>query len=359
MVCARALPLAGGVETHVHEVSTRLAAAGVDVTVLTTDAAGNLPVQEDRNGYRIARWPAYPRSRDYYFAPGLGSHLRRSAHRYDVVHVQGVHSLVAPTALASARAARLPAIVTFHTGGHSSRAREWVRPLQWRVLAPLLGTAGALVAVCDYERRLFARVLRIPEHRVRLIPNGSTPLPVEPGAAEIRGRPLLVSVGRLERYKGHHRVLAAMPTILRTAPGAMLVLAGSGPYEGALREMAAGLGVEDHVLIRSFTAQHRAHLGRLVADADLVCLLSEYEAHPISVLEALGCGTRVLAADTSGLTELGRHPLVTIVPIDAPPERIAPVALDLAALPRADPAALPTWDDCADQLLRLYRDTAG
>jgi len=35
------------------------------------------------------------------------------------------------------------------------------------------------------------------------------------------------------------------------------------------------------------------------------------------------------------------------------------VALDLAALPRADPAALPTWDDCADQLLRLYRDTAG
>jgi hypothetical protein len=40
-------------------------------------------------------------------------------------------------------------------------------------------------------------------------------------------------------------------------------------------------------------------------------------------------------------------------------ERIATVALDLAALPRADPAALPTWDDCADQLLRLYRDTAG
>ena len=46
MVTASALPRMGGIETHVHEVSTRLAAAGVDVTVLTTDPSGELPREE-------------------------------------------------------------------------------------------------------------------------------------------------------------------------------------------------------------------------------------------------------------------------------------------------------------------------
>ena len=46
MVAARALPFMGGIETHVHEVSRRLAASGVDVTVLTTDTSGKLPRSE-------------------------------------------------------------------------------------------------------------------------------------------------------------------------------------------------------------------------------------------------------------------------------------------------------------------------
>ena len=47
MVTARALPFMGGIETHVHEVSWRLAALGVDVTVLTTDTTGG---RFNRNG---------------------------------------------------------------------------------------------------------------------------------------------------------------------------------------------------------------------------------------------------------------------------------------------------------------------
>ena len=88
-----------GIETHVHEVSTRLGAAGVDVTVLTTDPSGELPQEENLPGYRVRRWRAYPRSRDYFLAPGLARHLLQ-ANNYDVIHIQGVHNLVAPTALA-------------------------------------------------------------------------------------------------------------------------------------------------------------------------------------------------------------------------------------------------------------------
>lgn len=356
MVAARALPYMGGIETHVHEVSRRLAGLGVNVTVLTTDVSDELPRSESIDGYRVLRWPAYPRSRDYYLSPGLVAHLRRT--RYDVVHVQGVHTLVAPAALAAARHSDSPTVLTFHTGGHSSGLREFIRPLQWKLLGPLLRSAAALVAVCEYERRTFARLLGIDEAVIRLIRNGSQPLPIDDSAPATAGDPLVLSIGRFEEYKGHHRVLRAMPEILRQAPDARLELIGSGPYERNLRDLAAELSVAERVSIRGFGPGQRGQLGRVVSDADVVCLLSEYEAHPVAVMEALGSGTRALVADTSGLTELGEQGLATTIALDASPAEVAAAVLALAAAPRAVPPPLPTWDDCAAQLLALYREVA-
>jgi glycosyltransferase involved in cell wall biosynthesis len=358
MVTASALPRMGGIETHVHEVSARLGAAGLDVTVLTTDPSGELPREESLPGYRVRRWRAYPRSRDYFLAPGLARHLLRSADDYDVIHVQGVHNLVAPTTLMAARRAGVPCVLTFHTGGHSSGLRGKLRPLQWRLLAPLLRSTAALVAVCDYERQIFAPVLGAGEETIRLIRNGCEPLPVDPTAEKAEGNPLLVSVGRLERYKGHHRILQALPAILAKEPDARLVLAGSGPYEQPLRAIATELGVADRVSVRGFGPERRASLGKLVADADVFCLLSEYEAHPVAVMEAVGAGTKALVADTSGLSELGRAGLATTIALGATPEQVAATVLAIAAAPKKVPPAIPTWDDCVDQLHRLYREVA-
>jgi glycosyltransferase involved in cell wall biosynthesis len=360
MVSANALPVMGGIETHIHEVSTRLGAAGLDVTVLTTDRSGALPSEEMLPGYRIRRWGAYPRSRDYHFAPGLARHLLQSAD-YDVVHIQGVHTLVAPTALAVARRVGVPSVLTFHTGGHSSVLRRPTGPLrrvQWRLLAPLLRSTQALVAVCEYERDLFGGVLGVPQGNIRLIRNGCEPLPVDHSAEKADGSPLLVSVGRLERYKGHHRILQALPAILRQAPNARLVIAGRGPYEQPLRAMATELGVSDRVSFSDYTFERRPAMGKLVAEADVFCLLSEYEAHPIAVMEAVGAGTKALIADTSGLSELGRAGLATTIALEASAEQVAAAALAVAAAPRLAPPALPSWDDCVEDLQRLYCEVA-
>lgn len=357
MVSWRALPFTGGVETHIHEVSRRLAADRVLVSVLTTDTTGALPEDETMYGYRVRRWAAYPRSRDYYFSPGLAHHLWGTSD-YDVVHIQGVQSLVTPMALAANRRAQIPSVLTFHTGGHSSGLRSSMRPLQWKVLAPLLASTAALVAVCEFERRTFAEVLGVPEGTIRLIRNGCEPLPIDLAAPKPAGDPLLVSVGRLERYKGHHRILRALPTILALAPDARLMLIGTGPYEQELRTLAETLGVADRVSIRGFGPHERAAMGTVIAHADVMCLLSDYEAHPIAVMEAVAAGTPALVADTSGLSELGRAGLATTIALRATPGQIATAALAAAAAPQAPPPHLPNWDDCAEQLLRLYHDIA-
>lgn len=356
MVSAQAVPAMGGIETHVHEVSRRLADSGLDVTVLTTDRSGALARVETVAGYQVRRWSAYPRSRDYYFSPGLIRYLAGAQGEFDVVHVQGVHTLVPPMALAAAWRAHIPSVMTFHTGGHSSGFRHGLRSLQWKAIGPALRTATALVAVCDYERRTFARTLGVPESGIRLIRNGCESLPIDDTAPGLGGSPSLISVGRLEEYKGHHRILQAMPEILSRAPEAKLALIGRGPFENSLREMARELGVERQVLIRGFGPHERGSLGKMVADADVVCLLSEYEAHPVAVMEAIGTGVKALVADTSGMTELGRAGLVTTIPLDTPPHEVAATALKLAAAPRNTPAQLPTWDDCARQLDELYRE---
>ena len=164
-----------------------------------------------------------------------------------------------------------------------------------------------------------------------------------------------MSVGKLERFKGHHRILGALPAILAQAPNARLVLVGSGPYEQPLRAMASRLGVSDRVSICAFGPERRGAMGKLVADADVCCLLSEGESQPIAVM-VLGAGTNALVADTSGLSELGRTGLATTIAIKAPPEQVAAAALAVAAVPPPPPPTLPSWDDCAEQLHRLYRE---
>jgi glycosyltransferase involved in cell wall biosynthesis len=214
IVTPRYDPFTGGVETHVREVARRVAALGADVTVLTTDPSRTMAANEERDGVRIHRVPAWPRGGDLYWAPGIRGFVRRGA--WDVVHCQGIHSFVAPLAMLAA-GRRIPFVVTFHTGGHSSTVRHRLRPLQWLVLVPLLRRAARLVAVSRFEADLFARLPGLGPDAIEVIPNGADPLPMPVPPPPVDPQ-LVLSIGRLERYKGHQRAIAALPELARSRP---------------------------------------------------------------------------------------------------------------------------------------------
>src|SRR4051812_38437542 len=210
----------------------------------------------------------------------------------------------------AACSAGLPYLLTFHGGGHSSDRRSAARGRQRRLLGPLLRGSAGLVAVAAFEIDEYGAELGIPRERFHLIPNGVDPVDIPPdgdGAPPGGPRPLLASIGRLERYKGHHRVIDALPHVLRSRPDARLWIAGSGPYEGPLRERAARLGVADRVHLEA--VYDRAELAARVRRCDLVVLLSEFETHPLTVIEAVQLGRPVLVADNSGMRELAERGL--------------------------------------------------
>ena len=145
-----------------------------------------------------------------------------------------------------------------------------------------------------------------------------------------------------------------MPALLVTAPGAHLAVIGRGAYERQLRRLAVQLGVGQAVTFTAFDSADRTGLGTLIRSSDVVALLSEYEAHPVALLEALALGRKVVVAATSGLTELAHEGIVTTVPLDAHPAALAAVLARVADGPGAPAPELRTWDDCATDVLRIY-----
>ena len=172
--------------------------------------------------------------------------------------------------------------------------------------------------------------------------------------------PSIVSVGRLERYKGHHRAISALPAVLAERPDARLRIVGAGPYETELRRLANRLGVAGRVDIGPIPPSDRVGMASALGEASLILLLSDYEANPVSVLEALGMERPVLVTYTSGLGELADRGLVRAIPLTSSDEQVAKAILaELESPLQRTHVALPSWDQCTADLLDLYRRVLG
>jgi glycosyltransferase involved in cell wall biosynthesis len=355
MVTARYFPYMGGIETHVHETARRLVTHGVNVTLLTTAPHSTTlpPKEEVIEGIHVLRVRAWPPQRDYYIAPEIYSIVEGGG--WDIVHCQGCHTFVPPIAMLAARKAQIPYVLTFHTGGHSSKWRNSIRGMQWQLLRPLFAGAAKLIGVSHFETDYFRNLLGLPAHLFTVVPNGATLPNIMSPSESTSTQSLIVSVGRLERYKGHQHIITALPHIRKQLPDAKLLIVGIGPYEAALRALAQRVSVAEHVEIRAVPSGNRQEMAETLARARLVVLLSEYEAHPIAVMEALALRRPVLVTNTSGLQELAKQQFVRAVALGSTPEEIAVGALRQIQEPLIPTQlALPTWEDCTQQLLAVY-----
>lgn len=352
LVAPRFHPSTGGVETHVREVARRLPALGIEIEVLTVDATGGLPRHDVVDGNAVTRVRAWPTDRDWMAAPGLPAAIRASG--ADLVHLHSFQTLVAPVALLTTAASRLPWVVTFHRGGYRSGVGRLLPAAQLLGLSPFLRGARALVAVSRFEAADVARRLRIAPWRIAVIPNGAD-LPAPSRDAEVVPG-LLVSVGRLEPYKGHDRAVAAVAAMVRRGADVRLRILGAGPDAARLLSLAESLGVADRVQLGAVAGTDRQGYADALARAECVLVLSRFESQGIAAWEAASLGRPLLVADETALAELVEAGVARGVAPQDDASAIAAAIDDARRRPPRLDVPVPTWDGCAAALAALYRE---
>lgn len=243
-----------------------------------------------------------------------GRQLRSAG--YDVLLVSWAY----PDAAAAgwlARRLKIPYVVKVHGSDLNVQAEY---PMRRRQIRSALRGASAVVAV---SRALAEKAVSIGADpaRVSVIYNGVDSALFYPGSrCEARARlqlstdaPLLLYVGNLKASKGCLDLLEAFPAVLAMRPLAQLAYVGAGPCWAALLERAAALGCVKRV--RLIGAIPHAALGDWFRAADLLCLPSHNEGVPNVVLEAMACGTPVVATRVGGIPEVVPDYAGILVPV--------------------------------------------
>ncbi|MGH8860498.1 MAG: glycosyltransferase family 4 protein, partial [Jatrophihabitantaceae bacterium] len=127
----------------------------------------------------------------------------------------------------------------------------------------------------------------------------------------IGDRPVIVCVSRLVRRKGQDLLIEALPAVLRAVPDAVLLLVGRGPYEAALRTLAAERGVAGNVVFAGGVPV--ARLPEHYAAGDVFAMPCRTRRHGLDVeglgmvfLEGSAAGLPVVAGDSGGAPEAVR-----------------------------------------------------
>jgi glycosyltransferase involved in cell wall biosynthesis len=200
--------------------------------------------------------------------------------------------------------------------------RRLAEPIQIGVtpnysLGPLIGLDHVLATTSDLRRALVAAGQ--PPQRITVVPNlVRMPPDVALARADPAGAPVIGALGRLVSKKGFGDLLEALALLRARGHPWELCLAGSGPEETALRQLAARLGLEREVRFLGWIDDKRSFFAAL----DVFCVPSREEPFGIAVLEGMAHARATVATDAPGPREIISH------------------GRDGLLVPRATPAAL-------------------
>lgn len=270
-----------------------------------------------------------PHPRDPAFANEIARFLHR--HPAAVFHVHVGTGRENFDGARAARAAGVPAIV-------QTQHQPWLlsspgkRPSFFRGLREV----DHLIAVSQAQRRTYERI-GVPVERFCTVPNGIGARQAGAGRCAARqaleldpDQPVVMTIGRLARMKGHRDLIDSAPDLLARFPGLAVLIVGEGHLHRQLAERAAALGVAGCVRLLG----HRPDARLLLDAADVFVLPSLHEGMPLVALEAMEAGLPVVATRVIGSEEVVVHGETGLLT----PAGNAPALGDALAALLADPA---------------------
>ncbi len=331
----------GGMNVYVRELSRELGRRGICVDVFTRSqdpCSGHIdqPLGEHARVIHLPAGSRAPLDPDqvYPHLPEFTENVLRFAAEqhlhYDLIYS---HYWLSGVVAHSLRAAwRVPVAQMFHTlGVMKDRVAQppgtgSLHPTDLRSFneADIMSWADLLIAATPAERAQMLWLYRAPRSRIVVVPPGVNtahfyPVPREAAKAALGLPPehkLLLFVGRIEPLKGIDTLLQALALLKAQRPdvlkGLSLSVIGGDPSaahgENAemdrLKALRTQLGLEEVVLFLG--ACDQAALRDYYAAAEALIMPSDYESFGMVALEAMACGTPVIASAVGGLAFLVR-----------------------------------------------------
>jgi D-inositol-3-phosphate glycosyltransferase len=373
---------AGGMNVYIRELARHLGYQniGVDIFTRRSDRA-TATVQELSEHVRVVQLLAgppesLPKQELFTYIPEFVCRVQAFALAqgadYAIVHSHYWLSTLAGTRLASMW--DVPHVTMFHTLARlkrQARADEPESPQRLKSEQRVVHEVDGIVVATEHEREQLLRLYDVAPGRLHVIPCGVDLRRFTPAgrvaarnALGLGEQPVLLFVGRLDPFKGADLLIAAMAQLQQ--PATLLVVGGDpagDPEMERLQGLACRWGVSRRV--RFIGAVPHEQLPIYYRAADILVVPSYYESFGMVALEALACGTPVVATRAGGLPYVVRDGENGLLVSWRSPEAFAcqldRVLGDKALLERLRQQARPSvmrysWPRIADQIHHLYHE---
>ena len=304
-------PIRGGVEKVMWDLTKGLAEKGVACNMLCCMLPADKPDGKDVPLHRqegkihyfrfsdksqVICVPALAKKAATMLSPAMVRWLRRHRKDYDIVHIHHPDPMAALALRLSGFKGKV--VLHWHSDIVSQQALlRLYRPLQrW-----LIRRANVIVGTTPIYLQA-SHWLKDVQDKCRVVPIGIHPVVADPARAEalrqrFAGKTLLLAIGRLVPYKGFSFLVDAMQYLPENFH---LALCGEGPLRPELEAQIARSGLGGRISMEGYLADADVPAWFEAADVYVMSSVMKTEAFGIVQIEAMSCGTPVVATRIAG-----------------------------------------------------------
>lgn len=302
----------GGASIAAYHLAIEMAKLGHEIIIFTTSLNSKESIEECKN-LKIYRYGTNFKM----LTSNISLGLFRKPLRYnvDIIHT---HFDIPPgpfAGLTYAKKKDTPFAITYHGdwvdtyGGLSRRIGVTIHNKFF--VHNLLSSANVIISPSKYYINNSPYLKRFKD-KISVIPNGinlsdfSIPYSSR-DCREKLGLPLdkkiILFLGYLAPYKGPDMLIKAMPQIIKRIPNVELIFAGKGVMRENLESLTENLNINKNVKFKGFISDDTKIL--YYKAADIFCLPSTMstECYPLTILEAMACGTPIIASNIGGISD--------------------------------------------------------
>ena len=388
----------GGMNVYVRELTRFLGRKGIHVDVFTRSQDEHIPSVSHDLGFnnRVVHLPAGPEiylTKEHLagylsdFAEEILSFAEKKDIKYDLIHAHYWMSGIVGKLLKEQW--QIPMIQMFHTLGamkqrigRSPEEREGKNRIEGE--KQVMAAVDRVIAATEAERSQLEILYGLNHQRVTIIPPGVNtnhfyPIPEDEAKEAIGILPkdrMALFVGRIEPLKGVDTLIQSMAIVKErcltfTCPDYLVIIGGDPDASEdqmteemrRLQDLCQELGLDEMVLFLG--KQDQKTLPYYYSAAEVVVMPSHYESFGMVALEAMACGTPVIASQVGGLAYLVQEGETGYFVPSQDPEAMADrlrllfIDEDLRKRIGTQAAAYAldfSWDKITEQVLDVYQD---